>query len=170
MNSSDKIILDACCGGKMFWFNKNHQNTIYIDKRTAARGHIKYKEAKNHEISPDLIMDFRNLDFPNGKFKLVVFDPPHIIRNGSCGYQCAKYGSLDKNTWQDDLNKGFNECWRVLADYGTLIFKWNEVDVPVSKIMSIIGREPLFGHKSGKQSKTHWLCFMKLPEEERTIC
>lgn len=29
----NKFILDACCGPKCFWYNKNHPNTIYIDKR-----------------------------------------------------------------------------------------------------------------------------------------
>ena len=50
---------------------------------------------------------------------------------------------------------------RVLKPNGTLIFKWNETDVTVSKIIDVIGQMPLFGHKSGKREKTHWLCFMK---------
>lgn len=163
MGNSDKFILDACCGGRMFWFNKKHPNTMYIDNRTANKGHIKYEQAKNHEVNPDEIMDFRKMSIPDGKFKLVVFDPPHILRNCASGYQQAKYGNLNKQTWENDLYQGFNECYRVLDDYGVLIFKWSEVDVPVSKIISVIGKEPLFGHKSGKQSKTHWMCFMKIP-------
>ena len=159
----NNFILDACCGGKMMWFDKHHPNTLYIDHRTAPKGHIKYEEAKNHEVSPDVIMDFRNLSFPDNQFKLVVFDPPHILRNGANGYQVAKYGFLTKATWESDLRRGFNECYRVLDNYGTLIFKWSEVDIPVSKIIEVIQKEPLFGHKSGKQSKTHWLCFMKIP-------
>lgn len=27
-------ILDACCGSKMFWFDKEHKETVYMDKRT----------------------------------------------------------------------------------------------------------------------------------------
>jgi len=27
-------ILDACCGSKMFWFDKEHNETCYVDKRT----------------------------------------------------------------------------------------------------------------------------------------
>lgn len=27
-------ILDACCGGKMFWFDKNHKDAVYVDNRT----------------------------------------------------------------------------------------------------------------------------------------
>ena len=45
--------------------------------------------------------------------------------------------------------------------FGILIFKWNEVQIPVRKLLEIFGQQPLFGHKSGKASKTHWMCFMK---------
>ena len=53
---------------------------------------------------------------------------------------------------------------RVLDDYGTLIFKWNETQVPVSKIISLFGKMPIIGHKSGKALNTHWLLFMKIEE------
>lgn len=160
---NEKYILDACCGGKMFWFNKNHPNTIYIDKRIAEKGHIPYVQAKNHAVLPDKIMDFKQLRFMDKSFKLVVFDPPHIVQSKNNGYQQAKYGYLEPATWKQDIEKGFRECWRVLEDYGILIFKWNEVSKPVKEILSIIEKEPLFGHKAGKTQKTHWLCFMKLP-------
>ena len=45
---------------------------------------------------------------------------------------------------------------------GVLIFKWCEEQIPVSRIIEIFGVEPLFGHKSGKNSKTQWMCFMKI--------
>jgi hypothetical protein len=50
----------------------------------------------------------------------------------------------------------------VLDTYGTLIFKWNEQQIKVKEIIDVIGVEPLFGHKSGKLSNTHWMCFMKM--------
>lgn len=28
-----KKILDVCCGARMFWFDKENENTIYMDKR-----------------------------------------------------------------------------------------------------------------------------------------
>lgn len=62
------------------------------------------------------------------------------------------------------LKKGFDECMRVLEDYGTLVFKWNETQITVSEIIKTIEYKPLIGHKSGKQAKTHWLLFMKLPK------
>ena len=27
-------ILDACCGGKMFWFDKHEPHTTYLDNRS----------------------------------------------------------------------------------------------------------------------------------------
>lgn len=55
---------------------------------------------------------------------------------------------------------------RVLDDYGTLIFKWNETQVPVSEIISLFGKTPIIGHKSGKANNTHWMLFMKIEEKE----
>ncbi|GAB1358557.1 hypothetical protein MASR1M31_03350 [Porphyromonadaceae bacterium] len=73
-----------------------------------------------------------------------------------------KYGSLRRFEWQEDIKKGFDECMRVLVPDGVLIFKWNETRIPVKRILDIIQCTPLFGHKSGKASKTHWMCFMKI--------
>jgi hypothetical protein len=28
---TDKPILDPCCGGKMFWFNKNNPHVLFCD-------------------------------------------------------------------------------------------------------------------------------------------
>ena len=46
--------------------------------------------------------------------------------------------------------------------HGTLIFKWSEVDIPLRDVLKAIKAEPLFGHRSGKNMNTHWLCFMKM--------
>jgi hypothetical protein len=72
-----------------------------------------------------------------------------------------KYGVLDKETWQDDLTKGFAECFRVLKDEGTLIFKWNEVSIPLKDILALTPYKPVLGHPSGKRMGTHWVLFIK---------
>jgi len=74
-----------------------------------------------------------------------------------------KFGKLEDG-WEDMIKKGFDECMRVLDEYGTLIFKWNETQHTTKKIIEVIGQQPLFGHISGKQNKTHWLTFMKVVE------
>ena len=37
--------------------------------------------------------------------------------------------------------------------------------IPAEKVWKAIGQKPLFGHHSGKKSKTFWACFMKLDED-----
>lgn len=153
----NKKILDVCCGPKMMWFNKNHPDAIYMDIReedlTACDG-------RHINVSPDLIADFRNIPFADNSFKLVVFDPPHFNDLGDNSFTAQKYGKLF-STWETDLKAGFDECMRVLEPNGILIFKWNEYQIKVSTILEIFKTEPLFGQRSGKTSKTHWLTFMK---------
>ena len=59
------------------------------------------------------------------------------------------------------LRRGFRECFRVLKPFGTLIFKWNEHEIPVSQILALTTEKPLVGQRCGKPSKPHWLVFMK---------
>lgn len=68
---------------------------------------------------------------------------------------------MDNLISQHDLRKGFSECFRVLKTNGTLIFKWNETDIPVKEILALTEYKPLFGHISGKRSNTHWISFIK---------
>lgn len=121
MRDTKKIILDACCGGKMFWFEKNNDRTIYHDIRRTEKGFIKVRP--NFEVKPDVIGDFRKLQFKDRQFKMVVFDPPHLKGAGESGWMAKKYGTLNKDTWREDLKQGFKECWRVLKKDGFLIFK-----------------------------------------------
>lgn len=163
-NENEKFILDACCSARLFWFNKNHKNTLYIDKRTYGKGTS--KKRPNRTCIPDIIMDFRKLEFEDKTFKLVVMDPPHLFGKDESSIEMfIAYGCLDKNTWKDDIKKGFDECWRVLDDYGVLIFKWNETSVKKKELLSVLNKEPLFGHPVGSKVNTHWLCFMKIPEK-----
>ena len=153
-----KPILDACCGSRMFWFDKENPNVVFADNRTES--HILCDD-RTLEIKPDIEMDFRDMPFPDGEFKLVVFDPPHMKSLGKDSWMAKKYGILNP-TWKDDIRQGFSECMRVLEANGVLIFKWNEDQIKVSEILKVIDMQPLFGHKSGKSQKTHWMCFMKI--------
>jgi hypothetical protein len=156
----EKFILDACCGGRQFWFNKHHPNTLYLDNRKREKG---YQDARpNKEIIPDMIADFRELPFSDKSFKLVVFDPPHIFAKGETFRMVKEYGWLNRESWKEDIKRGFDECWRVLDDFGVLIFKWNEASVKRKEVLEVIQREPLFGHPNGSKIPTHWFCFMKI--------
>ncbi|MCI1958853.1 MAG: class I SAM-dependent methyltransferase [Clostridia bacterium] len=153
-------ILDACCGSKMFWFDKNNKDTIFMDSREIQ---TTLCDGRKLEIKPDIVADFRNIPFQENTFNLVVFDPPHLIRAGKKSWLAAKYGILE-TTWQEDIKKGFEECMRVLKSDGVLIFKWNEEQIKLSEILKVIGYKPLFGNK---RAKTHWLVFVKSTGSER---
>lgn len=152
-----KIILDACCGSRMFWFNREHPNTLYVDNRELDTNLC---DGRSLKVKPDEIVDFRDMPYKNKSFKLVIFDPPHLKTLGKTSWMAQKYGVLGEN-WRNDIKQGFDECMRVLDDFGVLIFKWNESEIKVSELLKVVENTPLFGHTSGRQSKTMWMCFMK---------
>ena len=111
-------------------------------------------------VDPDIIADFTDIPFEDNLFNLVVFDPPHLKQAGETAWLVKKYGKLEDD-WSKMLKDGFAECMRVLRPYGVFIFKWSEIQIPAVKVWQAIGQKPLFGHHSGKLSKTFWGCFMK---------
>ena len=168
----NKFILDACCSVKAMWYNKNHPNAVYIDIRKEPSGFLGH--GRKEQLNPDYVMDFRKMDFPDKSFKLVVFEPPHLKSLGKNSYFRKKFGCLVAETWQDDLKKGFSECWRVLDDYGTLVFKWSDSEIPFKKVLELIPHKPLFYNTSNNKatSVTKWFCFMKIqnkPEVDRCL-
>lgn len=161
-----KQILDATCGDRTIWFQKNEPHTIYCDKRREEFEDVFgiNKNKKRHlVINPDILCDFTGLPFADGSFSLVVFDPPHKSFSESSWLR-KEYGSLDGD-WKPMIRKGFEECMRVLKLDGVLIFKWSDISISTREIINVIGQEPLFGHRSGKKMNTHWMCFMKFEEE-----
>lgn len=161
----DKPILDACCGGKMFYFDKNDPRVLFMDCRKIQTQLKDRNKLRNFEVKPDVIGDFTQMEFADATFRMVVFDPPHLKYTGSKkeaqNWQMVKYGWLPAHGWQEILTKGFSECFRVLEPGGILIFKWNETDIKVSEILKLTPHKPVFGHISGKRANTHWICFMK---------
>jgi len=71
-----------------------------------------------------------------------------------------KYGTL-KGDWREMLKRGFAECFRVLREGGTLVFKWNEGEVALSEILKLTPERPLFRNRYGKHFKSHWVVFIK---------
>ena len=150
-----KKILDACCGSKMFWFDEKNEDTVFMDNRTLEDTLC---DGRRLIIKPDIVADFKDMPFEDNTFYLVIFDPPHLKQAGKNSWLAKKYGTLDKQTWPQDIRQGFNECMRVLKPNGTLIFKWNEEQIKLKDILKVIEYKPLFGNK---RAKTHWLVFMK---------
>lgn len=147
------------------WFDRNHPDAVFGDLRQEtiqvtdnSQGNA--SGLRTIQISPDALMDFRALPYPDGTFNLVAFDPPHLIQAGPRSWLAAKYGKLSDD-WRADLRQGFSECFRVLASNGVLVFKWNETQVKLREVLELTPHQPLFGHTSGKKAGTHWMVFMK---------
>lgn len=147
-------ILDACCGSRMFWFDKENPDVLFADNRELDTNLC---DGRRLVIKPDTLMDFRDIPYKDETFYMVVFDPPHLVNAGENSWLRQKYGCLPKD-WKPYIKQGFDECMRVLKTNGTLVFKWNEDQIKTSEILSVIDYKPLFGDK---RAKTHWMVFMK---------
>jgi hypothetical protein len=147
----------------MMWFNRAHPDVVFGDQRRETLTVTDSSSAggtRTLHINPDVLLDFRALPYPDGTFKLVAFDPPHLVSAGPRSWMAGKYGKLSED-WRIDLRAGFLECFRVLATDGVLVFKWNETQVKLSEVLALTPHQPLFGQVSGRSGMTHWLVFMK---------
>jgi len=158
---SKYAVLDACCGGRMFWYEKNNQMALFQDERQVEKGAFQNNWNPNWCVKPDILADFRQMPFKTKSFQVVVFDPPHISRGSMKSVINKKYGVLNSSTWKEDLVDGFCECWRVLKTNGVLIFKWNEASVKTSDLIKALPKKPLFGDFTGKSGNTIWMTFLK---------
>lgn len=158
--TNNPLILDACCGSKLMWFDRENPIALFNDIRCLE---TTLCDGRPLKISPDTQYDFTDLPFEDGSFKMVVFDPPHLKKAGPKSWMAQKYGKLSPN-WKEDITKGFAECFRVLENNGFLIFKWAEVQIKTREILACSKYRPLFGHISGLRGGTHWLVFIKNKE------
>lgn len=88
-------VLDACCGGRMFWFDRADARAVFVDKRQLVCQVPDTSMAsglRTITIQPDICADFTALPFPDESFAIVVFDPPHLKRNGRRSWLGLKYG------------------------------------------------------------------------------
>ena len=160
-------VLDACCGSRMFWLDRMHPSAVFMDCRHES--HVLTDRSSQGgsrllTVQPDIVADFRAMPFRDGVFDLVVFDPPHFTRNGQTGWMAKKYGTLNRDTWREDLRRGFAECFRVCRMGGTVVCKWNENEIAVRAIIELAPCAPLIGHRFGRRDESHWLVFLKSEE------
>jgi len=174
-------ILEATAGGRSYWNDKEHPETVFMDMRVEPDGDFlvqgydqdnpNIKKVGYYTVLPHLQADFRNLPFPDRTFDLVVFDPPHLVTNNGMkkldGIIKRKYGCLHAETWPRDIHDAFVELFRVMADHATLTFKFCDYHIGFEEILSVIPQEPLYGTTiMSKTHSTRWITFNK-PMEMR---
>jgi len=98
-----------------------------------------------------VVGDFREMPFDDEAFHIVREKQPPEGING------LKYGALHPETEQDDLRRGFAECWRVLAPGGSLIFKWAG---DIKRVKPHFPVTPIVGTRVPR-GQTWWLVFYK---------
>ena len=138
----------------MFWFDRENSDVIFADNREIK---TTLCDGRRLLIKPDIKMDFRDMLYKDNSFKVVVFDPPHLIHAGTGSWLAKKYGILP-NDWKTYLKAGFDECMRVLEPDGVLVFKWNEDQIKLNEVLKEFGKKLLLGDQRGK---TRWILFMK---------
>lgn len=129
-------ILDACCGGKMFWYEKDLDFVTFQDVRAGIK---EYSGGRKIRIEPNHIGNVTDMDFGNETFDLVIFDPPHMIRAGKTSWLNIKYGKLPEEN-------------------GVLIFKWNETQLKFGEVIKHSPYRPMLGDQRGQ---TRWTVFVK---------
>lgn len=136
-NFGHGYVLDPCCGGKSFYFDKEEAENVvdFIDKR---RGTFTYGDRK------------------------VTVDP--VTRAGEGSYLREKYGVLPHD-WEKELSRGFSECFRTLCDGGVLAFKWSDYDIPFKKVIELAPYRPLFGDRRGRTRWTFFVKCEALKKE-----
>lgn len=149
-----KRILDACCGSRMFWFDKHNENVVFMDKRKL---NTILCDGRKLVVCPDVVGDFTDIPYKANRFNLVVFDPPHLIHAGKNSWLALKYGVIEGD-WKETIRKGFNECMRVLKKDGVLVMKWSSDQISTKDVLQVLPVRPLFGNRRGKSI---FLVFMK---------
>ena len=163
-------ILDATCGFKGIWYQKNHPFVTFMDKRNGNYSFSdgwKYHLAKDrtYKVKPDVVSTWKDAPFPDGYFDMIIFDPPHLIvdRNKKPPAMTQAYGYLYSDNYKQVLKEGMKKLFDILKPEGVFILKWCENSDKVDEIIKLAPYPPLFGSntKSKGHTQNFWILFIK---------
>lgn len=145
-------ILDATCGKRGIWFDKEDPSTVFLDIRP--------------ELKPNIIGDATKLPFKDACFDIVVFDPPHM-KVGPRSAMAERYGLFYQWQIRKLIYEGFREFARVLRLSGVVLFKWSSHNESLASVLKLVPPcfTPLFGQATSVRTRfssvTSWVCLTK---------
>jgi len=115
LDLKNKRILDPCCGGRMMWRDRQNPDVVFGDIRHETLtvtdcSHGNPSGTRTLRIEPDTLIDFRSLPYPDGSFKLIAFDPPHLVRAGPRSWLAANSAATFRTSFRA---KGFDTLARL---------------------------------------------------------
>ena len=171
-------ILDATCGSRGIWYQKNHPFVTFMDERngvfsTVLSKNLKFKNRRRYKINPDIISEWKDAPFPDNYFDMVIFDPPHMIieRGKKPPNMSVPYGILYKDNYKRVLKDGMAKLFDILKPEGIFILKWCENSAPVDEIIKLAPYPPLFGSntKSKGHTQNFWILFLKYDVNKKLL-
>lgn len=174
------MILDATAGNRTMWLKKDPVNIIFADME------------KRLHIKPTIFCDIRKSPFRTNQFDTIIFDPPHMW-GGEIDYK-PTYPAEIKKLAQKFKGKPFTyygwdkyqsrlgliayvayceaEFKQLLKHDGLLWLKWNEVRIPLNRIITIFAdwnilmriKCAIETHTLGK-ADTYWVLLNKKNKE-----
>ena len=131
----ETFMIDLCCGGRHWLYNKDPHDLLCMDIRSVEKGAIALQP--NWNVTPDIIGDYTDMRelFEDSSFRYAFWDIPHAINLS--GIMGMKYGELG-GTWKEDLAKGFKEIHRILEDRGALILKFADVSISFRDLLNAL--------------------------------
>lgn len=140
------MILDATAGNQTMWAKKHVDNIIYIDRELEL------------ERRPTIFADNTNTPFLDNTFDSIFYDPPHSVAKRGHYHTYPRRSKEYIEKWHDNAipryygwDKYANisqlmrhvhlagvEFRRILKPDGLLWLKWNEMRLPLFRVMSAL--------------------------------
>lgn len=159
MDKPKSWILDATAGNRCFYETKESPLIYWIDIE------------EDLTVKPDAFMDCRKTNFPDNRFKMIIFDPPQsfgdkknsgifttpnreIFNEKWSQYttKTPRYYGLDKYNSSEELlqfiNDSQKEFHRILQDDGIIFMKWSEARIKTKDVLRLFN---------------DWIILMKIP-------
>lgn len=161
-------ILDATCGFRGIWYQKNHPFVTFMDKRkenASFDNPSTLSRRRTYKINPEVVSEWKDAPFPDNHFDIIVFDPPHLIKKKGTkvSNMMKAYGYLEEATWRQDLQIGIKKLFNILKPKGIFILKWCENSAKIEEVFKLCPYSPLFGSNTKSKGKTEnfWVLFLK---------